>query len=92
MSGAGATAPSRFRLVSARELGQPIKAMRWLVRGIWPERSAGVLGGDKKALKTWNLQAIALAVATGSALFDEYPVASSGSVLYLCGEGGQDTF
>ncbi|WP_394329557.1 AAA family ATPase, partial [Mycobacteroides abscessus] len=92
LSGAGATAPSRFRLVSARELGQPIKAMRWLVRGIWPERSAGVLGGDKKALKTWNLQAIALAVATGSALFDEYPVASSGSVLYLCGEGGQDTF
>ncbi|OAN40340.1 hypothetical protein A4X20_14565 [Mycolicibacterium iranicum] len=82
----------RFRLVSARELGQPIKPMRWLVRGIWPERSAGVLGGDKKALKTWNLQAIALAVATGSALFDEYPVTTSGSVLYLCGEGGQDTF
>ncbi|WP_049785261.1 bifunctional DNA primase/polymerase [Mycobacterium marinum] len=60
-------ATSRFRLVSARELGQPIKPMRWLVRGIWPERSAGVLGGDKKALKTWNLQAIALAVATGYA-------------------------
>lgn len=85
-------APGRFRLVSARELGQPIKPMRWLVRGIWPERSAGVLGGDKKSLKTWNLQAIALAVATGSALFDEYPVGSPGSVLYLCGEGGQDTF
>ncbi|PJK24407.1 AAA family ATPase [Mycolicibacterium goodii] len=82
----------RFRLVSARELGQPIKPMRWLVRGIWPEQSAGVLGGDKKALKTWNLQAIALAVATGSALFDEYPATSQGPVLYLCGEGGQDTF
>nr|WP_160112780.1 AAA family ATPase [Mycobacterium sp. 3519A] len=86
------TAANRFRLVSARELGQPIKPMRWLVRGIWPERSAGVLGGDKKALKTWNLQAIALAVATGSALFDEYPATSPGPVLYLCGEGGQDTF
>lgn len=83
---------ARFRLVTARELGQPIKPMRWLVRGIWPERSAGVLGGDKKALKTWNLQAIALAVATGSALFDEYPATSQGPVLYLCGEGGQDTF
>lgn len=82
----------RFRLVSARELGQPIEPMRWLVRGIWPERSAGVLGGDKKALKTWNLQAIALAVATGSALFDEYPATSPGGVLYLCGEGGQDIF
>ncbi len=84
--------PGRFRLVSARELGQPVKPMRWLVRGIWPERSAGVLGGDKKSLKTWNLQAIALAVATGSALFDEYPATSPGPVLYLCGEGGQDTF
>lgn len=92
IDGAGAMTPGRFRLVSARELGQRIKPMRWLVRGIWPERSAGVLGGDKKALKTWNLQAIALAVATGSALFDEYPVASPGSVLYLCGEGGQDTY
>lgn len=92
MSVAEVAPTGRFRLVSARELGQPIRRMRWLVRGIWPERSAGVLGGDKKALKTWNLQAIALAVATGSALFDEYPVGSPGSVLYLCGEGGQDTF
>jgi hypothetical protein len=83
---------SRFRLVSARELAQPVEPMRWLVRGIWPERSAGVLGGDKKALKTWNLQAIALAVASGYALFDEYHVTSPGPVLYLSGEGGQNTF
>ena len=83
---------SRFRLVSARELAEQVTPMRWLVRGIWPERSAGVLGGDKKSLKTWNLQAIALAVAAGTALFDEYPATSQGGVLYLCGEGGRDTF
>jgi hypothetical protein len=83
---------SRFRLVSARELAEPVAPTRWLVRGIWPERSAGVLAGNKKSLKTWNLQAIALAVAAGTALFDEYPAVSPGGVLYLCGEGGRDTF
>ena len=83
---------SRYRLVSARELAEPVEPIRWLVRGIWPERSAGVLAGDKKSLKTWNLQAIALAVAAGTALFDKYHVASPGPVLYLAGEGGRNTF
>ena len=85
-------ANSRYRLVSARELAQPVEPMRWLVRGIWPERSAGVLAGDKKSMNTWNLQALALAVAGGVALFDKYHVTSPGPVLYLCGEGGRDTF
>ncbi|MFA4083448.1 AAA family ATPase [Mycobacteroides salmoniphilum] len=90
--GAVPTALSRFRLVSARELAEPVEPMRWLVRGIWPERSAGVLAGEKKSLKTWNLQAIALAVAGGTALFDKYHVTTPGPVLYLCGEGGRSTF
>lgn len=82
----------RFRLVSAAELAEPIKPIRWLVSGIWPERSAGVLAGDKKSLKTWNLQAIALAVAAGVPLFGKYDVVTPGPVLYLCGEGGVSTF
>lgn len=87
-----ATANSRFQLVSARELAQAVEPVRWLVRGIWPERSAGVLAGDKKSMKTWNLQAMALAVAAGTALFGKYHVTSSGAVLYLSGEGGRNTF
>ena len=83
---------ARYRLVSARELAEPISPMRWLVRGIWPECSAGVLAGDKKSMKTWNLQAIALAVASGRLLFDKYHVTSPGPVLYLAGEGGRNTF
>lgn len=82
----------RFCLVSARELAEPVEPIRWLVRGIWPERSAGVLAGDKKSLKTWNLQALALAVAAGRPLFDKYHVVSPGPVLYLSGEGGRNTF
>ena len=77
------TTNSRYRLVSARELAEPVRPMRWLVRGIWPERSAGVLAGDKKSMKTWNLQALAIAVAAGTALFDRYHVTSPGPVLYL---------
>ena len=85
-------ATGRYRLVMADELAEPVEPVRWLVRGIWPERSAGVLAGDKKSLKTWNLQAIALAVATGMPLFDKYHVTSPGAVLYLSGEGGRNTF
>lgn len=91
VSAAGAW-PGRFRLVTASELAAPVEPMRWLIRGIWPERSAGVLAGDKKSLKTWNLQALALAVASGRALFDKYHVTSPGPVLYLSGEGGLSTF
>lgn len=83
---------ARYRLMSARELAEPVEPMRWLVRGIWPERSAGVLAGDKKSMKTWNLQAIALAVAAGRSLFDKYQVTSPGPVLYLAGEGGRSIF
>jgi hypothetical protein len=85
-------ATGRYRLVSAAELAEPVEPVRWLVRGIWPERSAGVLAGDKKSLKTWNLQAIAIAVAAGMPLFDKYHVMSPGPVLYLSGEGGRSTF
>ena len=56
------------------------------------EKSAGVLAGNKKSLKTWNLQALALAVASGRSLFDKYHVTSPGPVLYLSGEGGLRTF
>ena len=63
----------RYRLVLAAELAEPVEPMRWLVRGIWPERSAGVLAGDKKSLKTWNLQAIALAVAVWHAVVRQVP-------------------
>ncbi|ASL14688.1 hypothetical protein MYCOZU2_02274 [Mycobacterium intracellulare subsp. chimaera] len=82
----------RYRLVSARELAEPVEPMRWLVRGIWPERSAGVLAGDKKSMKTWTLQTIAVAVAAGRSLFEKYHVTSPGPVLYLAGEGGRSTF
>ena len=85
-------ARTRFLGTSAAELAAPIPAMRWLVRDIWPQRSAGVLAGEKKTFKTWNLQAMALAVSAGVPMFDHFEVPAAGPVLYLCGEGGRDAF
>lgn len=82
----------RYQGVSAAELAEPIPPMHWLVRGVWPQRSAGVFAGDKKTLKTWNLQAMAVAVAAGLPMLDRFEVSTPGPVLYLCGEGGQHAF
>ncbi|SON62251.1 hypothetical protein MSIMFI_03772 [Mycobacterium simulans] len=84
--------PTRFLGVSAAELAAPLAPMRWLVRGVWPQRSAGVLAGEKKTFKTWNLQAMAIAVAAGVPFLDQFEVISAQPVLYLCGEGGRDAF
>lgn len=83
---------TRFLGVSAAELAAPVAPMRWLVRGVWPQRSAGVLAGEKKTFKTWNLQAMALAVAAGVPFLDQFDVGAAHPVLYLCGEGGRDAF
>lgn len=84
--------PSRFLGIGAAELAAPIAPMRWLVRGVWPQRSAGALAGEKKTFKTWNLQAMAIAVAAGVPFLDQFEVSSAHPVLYLCGEGGRDAF
>lgn len=82
----------RFPGVTAAALAEPIPPMSWLIRNVWPQRSAGVLAGEKKTFKTWNLQAMAIAVAAGLPYLDEFVVPTTGPVLYLCGEGGRDGF
>ena len=81
----------RFTLVSAVELAQPVPPMRWLVRGVWPERSHGPLAGAKKSLKSWNALALAVAVASGLPYLgvDKFAVELPGPVLVFNGEGGQ---
>lgn len=78
----------RFAVVSARELAEPVPPMRWLVKGIWPEKSYGVLAGEKKTLKTYNLLHMAAAVASGTRMFGQFDVPTAQPVLYLLGEGG----
>jgi len=87
--GADRPVTERFRLFSAADLAEPVPPMRWLVHGVWPEGSYGVLGGAKKTLKTYTGLALALSVASGERFLGHFEVPAVGSVLYLLGEGGQ---
>lgn len=81
-----------FTRVSARELAAPVKPMEWLVRDVWALNSFGPLGGEKKTLKTYNLLAMAIAVASGEPMFGEFPVERPGPVVLYIAEGGQVPF
>lgn len=82
----------RYPLTSARTLAEAIEPVRWLVEGVWPEKSAGAIAGKKKTFKTWQMHSLAAAVSTGFSYLDRFPVATPGPVLYLSGEGGQVEF
>ncbi|MBF6131606.1 AAA family ATPase [Nocardia otitidiscaviarum] len=90
----GVVAESRplYSPVSAADLAQPVPPMEWLIRGVWPRHSFGPMGGEKKTLKSYNLLAISVAVASGEPLFGEFEVMAPGPVLYYVGEGGQRPF
>ena len=81
-----------FLPVSAAILAEPVPPMEWLIRGVWPRNSFGPMGGEKKTLKTYNLLALSVAVASGKPLFDEFEVVAPGPVLYYVGEGGMRPF
>jgi hypothetical protein len=82
----------RFATVSASDLAKPVPPMEWLVRGVWPRKSFGPMGGAKKTLKSYNLLSVAVAVASGAPLFGEFEVVSPGPVVFYVGEGGQAPF
>ena len=85
-----ADAAERYPVLTARFLAEPSKPMAWLVRGFWPLGSHGPLGGPKKVLKSYNADAIALAVASGSPLLgnSEWRIEHPRPVIIMAGEGG----
>lgn len=85
----GPTVRERFKTVTAAELAAPVPPMRWLVKGVWPEASYGVLAGEKKTLKTYTGLMLALAVASGEPFLGEFVVPQPQPVLMYLGEGGQ---
>jgi hypothetical protein len=87
-----ASARPVFTRVSARELAAPVPPMRWLVRDLWARNSFGPLGGEKKTLKTYNLLAMAIAVASGEPVFGHFPVEHPGPVVLYIAEGGREPF
>nr|WP_256736197.1 AAA family ATPase [Mycolicibacterium hippocampi] len=82
----------KYPLTSPAELASAITPARWLVSGVWIEKSAGVIAGKKKAFKTWQMHALGMSVATGCKYLDEFSVVTQGPVIYLSGEGGEVDF
>lgn len=60
----------------------------WLVRGLFVDRTFGVIAGPKKSAKSWFNTALGLHVATGTNFLGEFEVVRPGPVLYLTGESG----
>lgn len=83
---------NRYPLLTAKTLATQPKPMRWLINGVWAEKSAGVTAGHKKTFKSWMMHARALAIASGRPYLDHFDVPRAGPVLFVCGEGGEDAF
>ena len=81
-----------FPRLSAHDLAAAVPAMRWLVRGVWPEGSHGPIAGAKKTLKSYNGLALDVAIASGAKYLGHFAVERSGPVLTYVGEGGEVPF
>ncbi len=73
-------------VVRVGEIPSQEKAQRWLVEGLWGDRSVGVIGGAPKCSKTWLGLDLALSVATGTACLGRYAVPEPGPVLVYLAE------
>ncbi|SMH30664.1 Toprim domain-containing protein [Rathayibacter oskolensis] len=82
-------APERFKTVTAADLAQPVPPMEWMVKGVWPAGSYGVLAGEKKTLKTYTAISLMLAVASGQPFLGRFEVVTPRPVLMYLGEGGK---
>ena len=64
------------------------EATRWLVDGLWPRDSVGVIGGEAKLGKTWLALELAVAVAGHIPCLGRFDVARAGRVLLFAAEDG----
>lgn len=69
-------------------ISAPPKGERWLVEDVWPREATGILGGGAKLGKSMLTIEMAVAVASGTALFGVYAVQDPGPVL-ICSMEGQ---
>ncbi|MEX3646028.1 bifunctional DNA primase/polymerase [Mycolicibacterium porcinum] len=81
-----------FRKLGPTDWAQPVATTRFLIKRVLSTDTWGVNGGPEKSLKTHDNQAIGLAVATGSNLYNDarFTVERPGKVVYIVGEGGEN--
>jgi hypothetical protein len=61
----------------------------WLVEGLLPEVTAGMIAGQAKSLKSWLATDLAYCIASGSDFLGTFPVPEPGPVLHYVNEGSQ---
>ena len=81
--------PSHLRMFTMRELMASDLRLNWLVRHVMVVPTYGQIAGEKKTLKTYLSQYLAVAVATGEKFLGEFPVEKQGNVVMFVGEGGK---
>jgi AAA domain len=62
---------------------------RWLIRGLWPAGSYGIVASPPKAGKSWLAYDLAVSVASASPFLGSLPIDDPGGVLFLAGEDGE---
>lgn len=58
----------------------------WLIEGFWPMGSHGIVAGPPKSYKSILIMEMAISIASGTSLFDTFPVHHQGPVLYIQNE------
>jgi hypothetical protein len=66
-----------------RFMGMDLDAPPWLIENVWTAKSHGIIGGEPKTAKSIIATAMGLSVASGKPFLGEFPVVSSGPVLYV---------
>ena len=90
IEGADGSRPA-LEFLSVRDLAERVRAagpQSFLLRGVFPEGDYGVLGGEFKSQKSWDMLDLAVAVSSGTPWLGHVPVDAPGPVLAFCGEGG----
>jgi hypothetical protein len=79
----------RLRVWGMRELMAQDLSLNWLVRSVLVSPTYGQIAGEKKTLKTYLAQYLAIALASGQPFLGQFPVEKQGNVIMFVGEGGQ---
>lgn len=74
---------------TAAELASEDHSFRWLIKGLLPEASQSVTGGEKKTLKSYIDTFINLGIAAGVPIFGQFEVPKARPVKVYVGEGGR---
>lgn len=81
--------PLLFRRWTTAELLDADRTFQWLVRGFMARATYGMVGGERKTLKSYIGTFVDIAVAAGVPLFGHFAVDRPAPVVAYIGEGGR---